>query len=257
MLLSRVVDVLGAAVDCFAEEVQYSVNGKKGVWRTVKGNKIFFPKDGSSAIGMPSAMKTATGKAIMKGIKSRAKQGKPKAKLTGKSAPGGGAGGDSDALASPQKVRETVSEVKDELDQSVGGSGGEALDELEDNGSEEDRESLADLDAGEDIGEGRQRSLASSGVKKAMALGAGAALLSMFPGVLGIGLAFLVGKMAIGAVGRGIARVFEAKSTSRERLALAIEDGIKKAIAKVAKGEVDEKAIVQARKYAEKKRGRS
>jgi hypothetical protein len=41
---------------------QFEFQGKKGHWRTVKGNELFFPDDGSSPMGMPGAMKAASKK---------------------------------------------------------------------------------------------------------------------------------------------------------------------------------------------------
>ena len=38
---------------------QFEFKGKKGHWRTIKGNQIFFPDDGSEPMGMPKAMKGA------------------------------------------------------------------------------------------------------------------------------------------------------------------------------------------------------
>ena len=38
---------------------KYEFQGKKGHWRTVNGNDIFFPDDNSGPMGMPKAMKKA------------------------------------------------------------------------------------------------------------------------------------------------------------------------------------------------------
>lgn len=41
---------------------QYEFQGKKGRWRTVKGNELFFPDDGSAPMGMPPEMRGDDGK---------------------------------------------------------------------------------------------------------------------------------------------------------------------------------------------------
>ena len=39
---------------------KFEFKGKKGHWRTVKGNQIFFPDDGSAPMGMPKEMQNST-----------------------------------------------------------------------------------------------------------------------------------------------------------------------------------------------------
>jgi len=46
------------------------VDGKKGVWRTVRGHRIFFPDDGSAPTGMPKAMKENSKKGPRKAASS-------------------------------------------------------------------------------------------------------------------------------------------------------------------------------------------
>lgn len=70
MKLSEINDVLDEARYKLAKgEKLHTVDGKKGVWRTIKGNHIFFPRKGGKPIGMPRAMRKATGGWIKKAAK--------------------------------------------------------------------------------------------------------------------------------------------------------------------------------------------
>lgn len=93
----------------------YVVNGKSGKWRTVSGNKIFFPDDSGTPVGMPSKMsdpkKAASDKASDKASAKKSGSGKSKNKTPGasgvkkksgkgkKAASGGGSGKKSNAKA--------------------------------------------------------------------------------------------------------------------------------------------------------------
>jgi hypothetical protein len=74
MSLSKINDVLGRESVRIAEETMYTVQGKKGVWRTVRGRHIFFPEDGSAPIGMPKAMRRTVRKRIGRVLKKVVKK---------------------------------------------------------------------------------------------------------------------------------------------------------------------------------------
>jgi len=254
MELSKINDVLRLASARLSEEAVYTLNGKKGVWRTVKGNKIFFPKDGSKPTGMPGEMQ---GKGIKKGEPAAQAGAAPTSKKK-KKVPRKKKSSPAEIKAGKKQLRskagrkQAFGSKKKALDDAASGSGSAAVDEIEGQGSPEDKEALDKLDKGQAVGKKEVGGLLKKGVKIAMLFGVGALLLGALPAILGYAGAALIMKHAVKAAGRRIGLV-EAKTSSRADLANAIEGGLKDAIAKLASGDVDPDELEDALKYAEKK----
>jgi hypothetical protein len=254
MELSKINDVLSRAVRDLAEERTYTFQGKKGVWRTVKGSKIFFPSDGSKPTGMPGEM---TGKGVEKGSaadKAGAAMPTKKKKVPKKkkSSPAEIKKG-KQQLRSKAGRKQAFGGKKKELDDAATGSGGSAVDEIEKDGSPDEKEALDKLDKGQKLSKGQGQKLLKKGVKAAMLFGVGAMLLSALPAILGYAAAAMIMGHAVKAAGRRMGRAFEERTSPRHRLADAIEGGLKDAIAQVTSGDVDPDELEHAIKYAEKK----
>lgn len=203
------------------------VDGKKGVWRDVSGNPVFFPDDGAKPVGMPKA-------------------------LRGKGASGGGAeggGGGQKAARVKRKLKSTSKGLK----KAVSGSGSAAVEDLKNSGSNEDKEAIDDLENDRDVSKKRMEALAANGVRKAAIIGVGAALAVAFPGLLGIALTLLLVDKAISAVGKKI--MGEDKTSKVNKLASDIESSISTALDSIISGDLDEDELMAAIAKAKKNRG--
>ena len=227
MSLSAINGILGEVVDFLAEETKrlkgdrWELNGQKGFWRTINGNKIFFP-DVGEPVGMPDEMeKAATGK-----VK--------------------GEGDDA------QDVQKSVSADMDKIEGTVSGAGEKAVEEMGD-GSEEEQDALDSFDRGERLNQKQKKTLASGGINAVLALGLGAALMGALPGLLAYATMYLVATTAVDKIVDKIGRIFEDKTSRRKELGLAIEGGVRDALRDIADGKIDLELMSKARLYAEHK----
>jgi len=238
MTLSEVNSILETALFRLSEATKHvegdkwELDGKQGIWRTVRGRRMFFPDDGSDPVGMPSAMKLAPAKKLMKTAKGG----------------GEGAGGD----LGTETAQKAVSGAREELDDAVGGSGESAIEELE-NGSEEEQEALDKFDRGGSLGGKDRKTLARGGVQAALGLGLGAAIMGALPTLLAFATMYLVATYAVDKVAKKLGEIFESKTSRRKRLATAIEGGIKETLADISRGRVDKKALAKAQAFAARK----
>jgi len=254
MNLTKLNSVLRRAAGRLSEEAMYTVDGKEGVWRTVRGHRIFFPKDGGDPIGMPGAMKTSTGRKIM-----RSKRKGPRAKVTdGTSGSGTSSSGTAKTLSSKDEREKVLAPKKNEMESAASGAAEKVVDAASSGGQRDAmgrfiKGSSKGGSSGGDQAEKDSREVGSGAAKKAMAMGLGAALLTMFPALLGHAVVALVAKSAAKAIGKHVRRMFEGKTSRKEQLKKAIEMGLHDAIDQVVSGSISEKDVKKAMAYAEKK----
>lgn len=224
MTLYRVNRILESTVGRLLEKTSqvdgdvWELDGKKGVWREVSGSPVFFPTDGSAPVGLPKAAQSADAK---------------------------------DLIDNPGERKKRFKEAAGGLKRAVSGSGGDAVSALEDEGTEEDRETVKKMDKGEGVGRSEIKAFAANALKKMMILGLGAALLSAFPAILGYAMIFMVAQAATKKI---MSSLFEEKiKLSRAGFSKALEDSVKSVIDDLAKGDVDEKLFAQAIKIGERK----
>lgn len=193
----------------------WELDGKKGVWREVAGQHVFFPSDGSAPVGLPKAVQSDDAKKLAE---------------------------------NPGKAKKRFGGARGKLRKAAKGSGGEAVDALEKDGTEEDKDTLEKMDGEEDVSKGATKALAINAMKKLAVVGLGAAILGMFPAILGYAAIYMISQMAVNKV---VGALFEEKF-SKEDFSRELEAAIEASIDDLADGKVDEKLFDRAIRIGER-----
>jgi hypothetical protein len=216
-LLSESVRLLSERTGSLGDG-KWELDGRKGVWRTVRGHRIFFPDGGGEPVGMPDVMKT--GGKRRKKVTGAGSQAKRKRKIKG-------------------RIRGTGDRVYMAL---KGGDGA-------------DSKAFREWEEEEDGGRGgetdpkKKKALVSKGVRRALGWGVGALIASAFPAIAAGALMYLVMDAAVSKVGRRLGQVFEEKAGFKERFSSAIEGAISDAVDDLFSGKID---LSKAKKLREK-----